>query len=70
MLRPGDTRTLVQGLAGLLPKTSFQAYHGLVRVLANPAEVRLGLSVRWDATAVPPGPVVTGPPGIWEVVNP
>jgi hypothetical protein len=70
MKRPGDTRTAVQGLASLLPKTSFQGYHGLVRVLANPAELRLGLSIQWDATVVPPGPVVIGPPGNWEPIIP
>src|SRR5262249_26843034 len=70
LLRPGDARAAVQGLAGLLPRTRFEAYHGLVRVLASPPEIRLGLSVRWDAAAVPPGPVVAGPPGNWEPVAP
>jgi len=70
LLRPGDSQTLVQRLAGLLPKTTFEGYHGLVRVLASPAEIRLGLSVKWDATAVPPGPIVAGPPGNWELITP
>jgi hypothetical protein len=70
LLRPGDPRTLVQSLAGLLPNTAFEGYHGLVRVLAQPPEVRLGMSIQWDSTAVPPGPVITGPPGNWEPVTP
>jgi len=32
----GGVKTLVQRLAGLLPRTRFEGYHGLVRVLANP----------------------------------
>lgn len=68
LLRPGDALTLVGRLALLLPWAGFEGYHGLVRVRANPAEVRLGLSVQWDPTAIPPGPVVSGPPGDWEPV--
>lgn len=70
LLRPGNSRTLVQMLALLLPRTRFEGYHGLVRVIANPPEVRLGLSVQWDTSAMPPGPVVVGPPGNWEVIIP
>src|SRR5205823_6417065 len=35
LLRPGDAETLVQGLAGLLPSTDFEAYHGLVILDVN-----------------------------------
>lgn len=70
LLRPGDVETIAQSLAKALPRMTFEGYHGLVRVLANPAEIRLGLSVLWDATAIPPGPVVTGPPGNWEPITP
>jgi hypothetical protein len=67
LLRPGDAKTAVQLLAALLPQTAFEGYHGLVRVLANPAEIRLGLSIKWDPQV---GPVVAGPPGNWEPVVP
>lgn len=70
LLRPGDVRTLAQGLAGLLPGTRFEAYHGLILLDANPPAVRLGRSIRWDATGPFPGPVIVGPPGPWETVIP
>ncbi|HEX5273044.1 MAG TPA: hypothetical protein VFW33_21250 [Gemmataceae bacterium] len=70
MLRPGDTKTIVQTLAGVLPQVNFEGYHGLVVLNASPPRIRLGYSVRWDATAIPPGAVVTGPPGSWEPVVP
>jgi len=70
MLRPGDSRTAGQRLAGLLPRTNFEAYHGLVLLDVSPAKIRLGLTVRWDPTSVPPGPLVVGPPGSWERVSP
>ena len=70
MLRPGDSATLVQQLARLLPQTQFEAYHGLVLLDASPPAIRLGRAVRWDATSPVPGPVIIGPPGPWERVRP
>jgi hypothetical protein len=70
LVRPGERRTLVGRLASLLPSTVFEGYHGLVRVVTNPPAVLLGLSVQWDAFAVPPGPVIVGPPGTWEPIPP
>jgi hypothetical protein len=70
LLRPRDSRTVVQALAGLLPKTSFEGYHGLVILDVLPPNIRLGLAVHWDSTSVPPGPVVVGPPGPWEHITP
>jgi hypothetical protein len=67
LLRSGETKTLVQLLAGLLPQTKIEAYHGLVRLYARPAEIRLGASIRWDPLF---GPIVVGPPGPWEPVLP
>jgi hypothetical protein len=69
MLRPGDPRTAAQGLAGLLPKTRFEAYHGLVHVDPNtsPPRLVLGDSLGWDPTS---GPYYAGPPGNWEPVQP
>jgi hypothetical protein len=67
LLRPGDTATAVQAFARELQQTAFEGYHGLVHLRANPAEIRLGLSVRWDPQV---GPVVVGPPGDWESVAP
>jgi hypothetical protein len=68
MLRPGDSHTAVAGLAGLLPKTSFEAYHGLVHVIGAPRgspRVVLGKQLRWDPVT---GPYQVGPPGPWENV--
>ena len=70
LIRPGDPQTAVRGLADLLPTASFEAYHGLVILETNPPRLRLGRAVRWDATSVPPGPVIVGPPGDWETVTP
>jgi hypothetical protein len=70
LLRPGDVKTLVQGLADLLPQTMWAGYHGLVILDINPPQIRLGRSIQWDATLVPPGPVIVGPPGTWEPVTP
>src|SRR5262249_40094136 len=69
MLRRGDARTAVQGLAGLLPKTSFEAYHGLVYVDPSVAPPRLvlGDTLGWDPVS---GPYYAGPPGNWESVPP
>jgi hypothetical protein len=69
MRRPGDARTVAQALAGLLPRTRFEAYHGLVYIDPNvtPPRVILGDSLAWDAMT---GPYVTGPPGNWEPVVP
>jgi hypothetical protein len=70
MLRPGDTKTAVQRLAGLLPMTNFQGYHGLVYVDPEPPTViRLGDAVVWDALS---GPYYIDPrvPGQWEIVLP
>jgi hypothetical protein len=66
MLRPGDARTIAASLASLLPTTVLEGYHGLVILDKNPPALRLGRSVRWDAS----GPVVVGPPGPWEPITP
>src|SRR5262249_53674501 len=55
LLRPGDQATAVQAVARELPQASLEGYHGLVRLRANPAEIRLGASIRWDPQT---GPVV------------
>ncbi len=68
--RPGDAWTAAQRLAVLLPRSSLEGYHGLVILDKNPAAIRLGRTVQWDATRIPPGPVVMGPPGPWERVTP
>jgi hypothetical protein len=70
LLRPGDTDTLAERLAAALSTTAIEAYHGLVILDATPPRVRLGRSVRWDATSIPPGPIIVGPPGDWEAVTP
>jgi hypothetical protein len=71
MLRPGDIATAVQGLARLLPRASFQGYHGLVYVDAvlMPPRVVLGNAVGWDPVS---GPYYLHPPvpGQWEIVGP
>jgi hypothetical protein len=69
MLRPGDARTAVGGLAGLLPKTSFEAYHGLVHLdlTRSPPTIVLGDRLAWDPVT---GPHRVGPPGPWEPVRP
>jgi hypothetical protein len=69
LLRPGDTRTLIQGLAGLLPHTVFEGYHGLVQVDPSvlPPRIVLGYTVQWDPVS---GPYIVGPPGPWERVTP
>jgi hypothetical protein len=69
-LRPGDAKTIVRALAGLLPQVNFEGYHGLVLLNASPPRIRLGHSVRWDAAGIPPGAVVVGPPGPWERIGP
>ena len=68
LLRPGDTMTLAQRLAVALPSVQLEAYHALVVLTASPSRMRFGVSVRWDPTLIPPGPLVTGPPGNWEPV--
>jgi hypothetical protein len=70
LLRPADTITLVQGLARLVPQATFEGYHGLVILDLSPPGIRLGRSIKWDATASPPGPVIVGPPEPWEPVKP
>jgi hypothetical protein len=70
LLRPGDARTLVQGLAGLLPTTHFEGYHGLVILEINPPTLKFGRSVIWDVFGPFPGPVIVGPPGTWEPIAP
>ncbi len=67
LLRPGDPATAVQLLAGELPQTEFEGYHGLVRLRAQPALILLGASIQWDPLV---GPVIVGPPGAWERVIP
>jgi len=69
MLRPSDIRTAAQRLASLLPRTQFEAYHGLVYVDPNvtPPRVLRGDTLRWDPTT---GPYAVGPPGNWEHVHP
>jgi hypothetical protein len=69
-LLPPEAKALVQRLAGLVPQARFEAYHGLVILDVAPAGIRLGSSVRWDATGVPPGPIVVGSPGTWEPITP
>jgi len=68
MLRPGDPHTAVGGLAGLLPKTVFEAYHGLVIVVGlaqGSPRVILGDRLGWDPVT---GAYLNGPPGPWEIV--
>ena len=67
MLRPGDVRTAVGRLAVLLPKTSFEAYHGLVHIdlAQSPPRIVFGDRLGWDPTS---GPYLIGPPGPWELV--
>jgi hypothetical protein len=49
MLRPGESRTAVGQLAGLLPQTDFEAYHGLVHVdPVAPPRIILGDALGWD----------------------
>jgi hypothetical protein len=70
LLRPPEAKTLVQRLAGLVPQARFEAYHGLVILDVSPARIRLGSSIRWDATGAPPGPIVAGAPETWEPITP
>jgi hypothetical protein len=70
LMRPGEAKTLIQRLAALVPQARFEGYHGLVLLGAHPPRLRLGRSVRWDVSAVPPGPVVAGPAGPWEPIVP
>ncbi len=70
LLRPDDARTVGQELAGLLPQAAIEGYHGLVIVEASPPQIRRGVSVQWDASGIPPGPVVVGLPGPWERIVP
>jgi hypothetical protein len=69
MLRPGDSRTAVGALAALLPRISFEAYHGLVHIdlTRGPPEIVLGDRLAWDPVS---GPYQVGPPGPWEKVTP
>jgi hypothetical protein len=69
ILRPGDARTAVGGLAALLPRTSFEAYHGLVHIdlTQSPPKIVLGDRLAWDPIS---GPYQVGPPGPWEPVHP
>jgi hypothetical protein len=71
MLRPGDTQTVVQRLAGLLPKATFEAYHGLVHVdpMVSPPRLILSNAMGWDSVG---GPYYLDPPvpGRWEPVGP
>jgi hypothetical protein len=68
LLRPGDSRTAVGALAGLLPLAVWEGYHGLVYVdPTTPPQLRLGAAVAWDPVT---GPYVIGPPGLWESVTP
>ena len=69
MLRPGDARTAVGRLAALLPRTSFEAYHGLVHIdlTQSPPAIALGDQLAWDPVS---GPYQIGPPGPWEPVHP
>lgn len=69
MLRPSDTRTVAQRLAGLLPRTQFEAYHGLILVDPNvtPPRIVRGDTLGWDPIS---GPYYVGPPGNWEHVLP
>ncbi len=69
MLRPGDVRSVVRRLAGLLPKTAFEGYHGLVHLdlAQTPPGIVLGDRLSWDPVC---GPCQVGPPGPWEPVQP
>jgi hypothetical protein len=71
LLRPGDTQTVVQRLAGLLPKTVFEAYHGLIHVdpMVSPPRLILSNALAWDPIS---GPYYLHPavPGKWEPVSP
>jgi len=69
MLRPGDRQTVVGELAGRLPMTSFEAYHGLVHLdlTHSPPRIVLGDQLAWDPIT---GPFQVGPPGPWEPVHP
>ncbi len=69
MLRPGDTRTAVGKLAALIPRTYFEAYHGLVHIdlTLSPPKIVLGDRLAWDPIS---GPYQIGPPGPWEQVQP
>jgi hypothetical protein len=71
LLRPGDTHTAVQSLAALLPRTSFEGYHGLVHVdpTVPPARIVLSDQLAWDSQT---GPYYLDPPvrGQWEPVRP
>jgi hypothetical protein len=69
MLRPGEVRSAVGVLAGLLPQTTWEAYHGLVHIDLTqfPPRVTLGDQLAWDPVS---GPYQVGPPGAWEPVSP
>ncbi len=55
MLRPGDLRSAVGRLAGLLPRTVFEAYHGLVHIDLTQLSPRivLGDQLAWDPVSGP-----------------
>jgi hypothetical protein len=67
--RPGDVRTAVGKLAALLPKTSWEAYHGLVHIDLTqlPPKIVFGDRLAWNRVS---GPYQIGPPGPWEPVTP
>lgn len=68
LLRPGDRQTLVERLAIQLPNSSFEAYHGLVHLTVDQSpKIVLGDAVRWDPVT---GPVIIGPRGSWEAIQP